>query len=514
VLFGFSQEILTKKLALGQETLIKTLLQQKNPILQGIDMRKSIVLLLVLAFLAASCINAPLSVQAGYKTIVVPDDYSTIASAVGNATYGDTVLVRKGTYLEHSFSIDKTLSLIGENVDNTVIRNIDPATPLFGSSIMVGPTAITVSADNVVISGFTITNASPDIGGGGLKTIIIGNNLPDGIILSGGSYETIAQNSLGYIHSESPYTFIANNTIQGSGALIHVEAAGNIPGHDNVIYKNSLIGTNTATPANGPNTGVATHSSQGNLIASNNIKNCYVGVNLKSAYETVVANIITAGTIGLAVTQWGGANSFFANNIEMNTYATAISGLGNTVYDNNFINNYQQIGSPDLIISPNPTTNASWFKDTQGNYWGDYLSRYPNASEVDSSGIGDTPYVIDASNIDQYPLMVPYNTSNLTIQLPTWADLSLLTWLPTVLFPPQISPTSPPATPTPSPTASPTPTPGESPTPSPEATPPNKEPETTLTNSVAVASGALVTAVGIGLYLYFKKRRPPNSPAS
>jgi hypothetical protein len=191
----------------------------------------------------------------------------------------------------------------------------------------------------------------------------------------------------------------------------------------------------------------------------------------------------------------------------MNTYATAISGLGNTVYDNNFINNYQQIGSPDLIVGPNPTTNASWFKDTRGNYWNDYLSRYPNASEVDSSGIGDTPYVIDTGNIDPYPLMAPYDASNLTIQLPTWADPSLLTWLPTASFPPQPSPTSPPATPPPSPTPSPTPTPSESPTPSPEATPPNKEHETPLTNSVAVVSGALVTAVGVGLFLYIKKRK-------
>lgn len=468
-------------------------------------MSKSVALLLVLV-LAVSGIVKFLPVKGEYRTIVVPDDYSTIASAVGNATYGDTVLVRKGTYLEHSFVIDKTLSLIGENVDNTIIRNIDPATPLFSSSIMVGPTAITISADNVVISGFTITNASPDIGGGGLKTKIIGNNLPDGITLYGGSYETVAQNTLGFIHSKSPHTFIANNTIHGSGALIHVENAYK-SGYENVIYKNSLIGTNTVTPANGPNRGVATHMSYGNLIASNNIKNCYVGVDLEAVSDTVVANRITAGFIGLAVTQGGGKNSFYANNIELNTYATAISGLGNTVYDNNFINNSQQIGSPDLIVGPNPTTNTFWFKGTQGNYWSDYLSRYPNASEVDSSGIGDTPYVIDASNIDQYPLMAPYNTSSLTIQLPTWADLSLLTWLPTVSFPPQPSPTSPPATPTPSPTASPTATPSESLTPSPEATPRNKEHETPLTNSVAVASGALVTAIGIGLFLYFKKRK-------
>jgi hypothetical protein len=40
-----------------------------------------------------------------------------------------------------------------------------------------------------------------------------------------------------------------------------------------------------------------------------------------------------------------------------------------------------------------------------GNYWSDYQTTYPNASEIDSSGIWNTPYVIDANNTDHYPLM-------------------------------------------------------------------------------------------------------------
>jgi hypothetical protein len=40
-----------------------------------------------------------------------------------------------------------------------------------------------------------------------------------------------------------------------------------------------------------------------------------------------------------------------------------------------------------------------------GNYWSNYQTTYPNAAEKGSSGIWNTPYVIDANNTDRYPLM-------------------------------------------------------------------------------------------------------------
>jgi hypothetical protein len=43
-----------------------------------------------------------------------------------------------------------------------------------------------------------------------------------------------------------------------------------------------------------------------------------------------------------------------------------------------------------------------------GNYWSDYRTRYPKATENRSSGIWETPYVIDANNTDNYPLVAPW----------------------------------------------------------------------------------------------------------
>jgi len=54
------------------------------------------------------------------------------------------------------------------------------------------------------------------------------------------------------------------------------------------------------------------------------------------------------------------------------------------------------------------------------NYWGDYLTRYPNATEIGSSGVGNTPYSLDIYTNgevtdtlqDKHPLMNPVTVPN------------------------------------------------------------------------------------------------------
>jgi hypothetical protein len=84
------------------------------------------------------------------------------------------------------------------------------------------------------------------------------------------------------------------------------------------------------------------------------------------------------------------------------------------IYGNNF-NGKTNNNTLQAFVSAT-TANPIWDNGTIGNYWNSYLTLYPNASEIGSSGIGDAPFVINSDNVDHFPLMTPINSS--TISLP------------------------------------------------------------------------------------------------
>jgi len=93
------------------------------------SMNRRVVFVLVLISITASGIITIQPIKVGSKTIVVPDDYPTITAAIGNATDGDTIFVRSGIYEEKTLEINKTVSLVGENANNTKIRLHPPYFP-------------------------------------------------------------------------------------------------------------------------------------------------------------------------------------------------------------------------------------------------------------------------------------------------------------------------------------------------------------------------------------------------
>ncbi len=99
---------------------------------------------------------------------------------------------------------------------------------------------------------------------------------------------------------------------------------------------------------------------------------------------------------------WGDSNhnTIVANDIRAGGLYLVNSLVGtNYIYHNNFWN---------FKWNQTATTNSIniWSTNMQGNYWGNY-----NGSDLNHDGVGDTPYLIDTTNTDNYPLMTPVNLS-------------------------------------------------------------------------------------------------------
>jgi parallel beta-helix repeat protein len=144
-----------------------------------------------------------------------------------------------------------------------------------------------------------------------------------------------------------------------------------------------------------------------NSFTGNNITNNDYGIVIRDycSYNSIIENNITVNSIcGVAVGWSSNYNSIFGNNITNSDYGIRLySSLGNMIYHNDFIDNSEEAWDDGYSVTVWDDGYPSG-----GNYWSDYAERYPGAEELDGSGIWDTPYVIDETNQDNYPLIHPY----------------------------------------------------------------------------------------------------------
>jgi parallel beta-helix repeat protein len=312
--------------------------------------RKMLALTIILALIGSSIVGVQ-SAKSIPKTIIVPDNYLQIQEAINAANEGDTIFVKKGTYEEQTLTINKTISLIGEDPSTTIINLHPQWVPTGGFHLEGGgiepdygwDNPIKVKADYAKILGLTINSSEGSVRGSGIGNTMAGNNVTTRLFL-----EDNAQN-------------ITGNTVKGTITCVgenHTIADNNLV-HMFVLASGIMIRNNTISGGNG---GIQM-GSYGNTVFNNTIVNC-----------------------GGALFFWMGA-------------------ADNLIYGNNFINNsFYQV---KIDETSNPSM-GRWDNGIIGNYWSDYLTRYPDASEIGNSGIGDTPYVIDEHNKDNYPLMMPY----------------------------------------------------------------------------------------------------------
>jgi len=157
---------------------------------------------------------------------------------------------------------------------------------------------------------------------------------------------------------------------------------------------------------------VLVHSSD-NRISENHVTNNFGGISLSSSSSNIIFGNIIADNLNFGIWLSGSSScSISENNVE-NTFASMvfIDSSSNSIYHNNFENNIMQVYS---YASTNVWDDGY---PSGGNYWSDYTIRYPDAQELDDSGIWDTPYVIDENNQDNYPLMEAW-TPNPAVAIP------------------------------------------------------------------------------------------------
>ena len=177
------------------------------------------------------------------------------------------------------------------------------------------------------------------------------------------------------------------------------------------------------------------------------------------------------------------------------------------VYHNNFINQNKEVsGGWETHILRTGTIIPLWDNGypSGGNYYSDYITRYPNASEINNSGIGNTSYTINNNPIvnDRYPLLNPVNIITKTIEPPITTSPT-----PTETQTPNISPSTPTESPpTPTKTTSASPTLSIQPSQS-QTTTPNPTPTNGSINLVTYGLVALIIIVTIIISLILLRQQ-------
>jgi len=228
-----------------------------------------------------------------------------------------------------------------------------------------------------------------------------------------------------YFRAPSENNTICGNNIVNSGYQTAIRLHG--PGCKNfTIRGNNINGLNDC--------GISTEiegGPSGHTIYENIITGCGWGIFLsQSSNNTIYANkIADCFSAGMLISFYSDNNTVYDNNITANyrgIYIGLIGGTsGNRFWHNNIIDNDYQV-----LIESYDSTTCMWDNDypSGGNYWSDYsgvdFCNGPYQNETGSDGKGDTPYIIDENNRDNYPLMNPWEPTILSIA-PTSTKVSV-----------------------------------------------------------------------------------------
>ena len=236
----------------------------------------------------------------------------------------------------------------------------------------------------------------------------INRNLQDGIWLSTSSDDnkiignTISGNAFGVRIDDYSNNMLRNNDLRDNGYNFGVFGSYLPEFIQDIDESNTVNGKPIIYWVNRQDEAVPLDSGYVALVdcSSITVQNLNLNRNgqaLLLAYttdSTIRQNKITENIHGIYICG-SSDNIASGNNISRN----AANGIylyysgNNSFFHNNFIDNTNQVYPVGASLN-------SWDNGTEGNYWTSY-----KGTDNDSNGIGNSPYIIDVNNRDNYPLV-------------------------------------------------------------------------------------------------------------
>ncbi len=337
-------------------------------------------------------------------TITVGDsgkDHTTISAAVSNASSGDIILVSDGTYTENVV-VNKAVTIISENgAASTLVQST-------GSHI------ISISSDNVTISGFNITCTVPSTHAGIYVSSASNCNISDnklngncyGIYLASSSNNTLSNNNANnneygiYLEGSSNYnTLTSNNVSSNTDYGIYLDHSSNNTLTSNIASDNRY-GINLGSSSNNTlisnnassNTGYGislSYASNNTLTSNNASSNTIIGIYLSSASNnTLTSNNANSNTPHGIYLDSSSNNTLTGNNASSNNYYGICldSSSNNTLTSNNANNNEYGIyldDSNNNTLTNNLMSSNSYNFGISISYLEDFLHDINESNLVD-----------------------------------------------------------------------------------------------------------------------------------
>lgn len=136
----------------------------------------------------------------------------------------------------------------------------------------------------------------------------------------------------------------------------------------------------------------------------------------------ITGNLLENNEYGIYLGDRSGQNIISDNTISGSNIAGIIleGASNNTFFHNNFVNGVNFYDSGFAHRGVGALSVNAWDNGGEGNFWSDY-----NGTDANGNGIGDSYYQINIQNVDNFPLVAPFNSTYYSLKI-TQRKISLI----------------------------------------------------------------------------------------